>query len=312
MHTRSGIGRLQLERGFHYTKKTPSEKVREMNNMFIARRSITRAVSVAFFAAIFVFAGMGMTRSAVAQGETVVEDFFTLMASLPDPIFSALPDLMEALDSADPGDPNQESLFTDTRAYLEEEGIAVEDEYHEVIVINMATTIDPDDPWYVFSEPRGREEEIGYLPQCVGFAFEEVVLIIQQVVPLEVLMSPDRPIGVNPYIQVIASLSGQSLNELRTAMASLNKEPYDSPARQDFLSNPREWALDNGILLSADQYRVAAFDLGKVMRQAEEIGIEESGLPPFSRSPAREGLAVRAECSCLLYENLCLIIQEAL
>ena len=308
MKKRLSIRGLHFGSHFHYTKNDRSKGVRKMNKR-LDLQNLLKVVTVTVLATIFMVIGVGRIEIAYAQDETVVEDFFTLMASLPDPFFHTLPDLLEALDSAAPED--REALLIDTRAYLEEEGITIEDEYHEIIVIDTSVVLDADDPWFNFSEPRGQEEEIGFLPQCVGFAFENAVFIIQRVVPLSDLESPDPPRGINPYIRVIASLSGKALNELRDALALLNKEPLGSPMRVDFLEKPRKWALDNGVLLSADLYRIGVFDLEKAIVQMEQMGLE----PPtvaFRRSPAREGLAVRAECTCLLYKELCFVIQEAL
>lgn len=307
MKKRLSIRGLHFGSHFHYTKNDRSKGVRKMNKR-LDLQNLLKVVTITVLATIFMVIGVGKIEIAYAQDESVVEDFFTLMASLPDPFFCTLPDLLEALDSAASED--REPLLIDTRVYLEGEDITIEDEYHEIIVIDTSVVLNADDPWFNFSEPRGPEEEIGFLPQCVGFAFENVVFIIQQAVPLSDLESRD-PRGINPYIHVIASLSGKALNKLHEEMASLNRAPLGSQKRVDFLRNPREWALDKGVLLSADLYRIGVFDLEKAIVQMEQMGLE----PPtvaFKRSPAREGLAVRAECGCLLYKELCFVIQEAL
>jgi len=215
---------------------------------------------------------VGLVFAALGQEERVAERILRTVTLLPEDDLPALVRLAVVLNQT----PELHALLMETpRDFLAHQTIAVP--------INLAqsafqiTAIDfsmvpeaADDAWFGVAEPL---EGLVFEPKGLGIFYRNVGIFLQEAhEPLAgevggtMRTSDGSPTQqIEDMLALIARLTAEALETLRTAMRDLDRLPVDSPERATFLRNPREFLLSRELTLPASTYRIVALDFERAL-----------------------------------------------
>jgi hypothetical protein len=210
--------------------------------------------------------------TALGQEERVAERILRTVTLLPEDDLPALVRLAIVLNLM----PELRSLFMGApRDYLANQTVTASIDLapsaFQITAIDFSIVPEAaEDAWFGVAEPL---EGLVFEPKGLGIFYRNVGIFLQEVhEPLDgevggtMRTSDGSPTQqIEDMLALIARLTAEALETLRTAMRDLDRLPVDSPERATFLRNPREFLLSRELTLPASTYRIVAIDFERAL-----------------------------------------------
>jgi len=215
---------------------------------------------------------VGPVFAALGQEERVAERILRTVTLLPEDDLPALVRLAIVLNLM----PELRSLFMGApRDYLANQTVTASIDLapsaFQITAIDFSIVPEAaEDAWFGVAEPL---EGLVFEPKGLGIFYRNVGIFLQEVhEPLDgevggtMRTSDGSPTQqIEDMLALIARLTAEALETLRTAMKDLDRLPVDSPERATFLRNPREFLLSRELTLPASTYRIVAIDFERAL-----------------------------------------------
>jgi hypothetical protein len=215
---------------------------------------------------------VGPVFAALGQEERVAERILRTVTLLPEDDLPALVRLAVVLNLA----PELHALFMGApRDYLANQTVTASIDLapsaFQITAIDFSMVPEAaEDAWFGVAEPL---EGLVFEPKGLGIFYGNVGIFLQEVhEPLDgevggtMRTSDGSPTQqIEDMLALIARLTAEALETLRTAMKDLDRLPVDSPERATFLRNPREFLLSRELTLPASTYRIVAIDFERAL-----------------------------------------------
>jgi len=210
--------------------------------------------------------------AALGQEERVAERILRTVTLLPEDDLPALVRLAVVLNLA----PELHALFMGApRDYLANQTVTASIDLapsaFQITAIDFSMVPEAaEDAWFGVAEPL---EGLVFEPKGLGIFYRNVGIFLQEAhepvageVGGTMRTSDGSPTQqIEDMLALIARLTAEALETLRTAMKDLDRLPVDSPERATFLRNPREFLLSRELTLPASTYRIVAIDFERAL-----------------------------------------------
>ncbi len=215
---------------------------------------------------------VGSVFAALGQEERVAERILRTVTLLPEDDLPALVRLAVVLNLA----PELHALFMGApRDYLANQTVTASIDLapsaFQITAIDFSMVPEAaEDAWFGVAEPL---EGLVFEPKGLGIFYRNVGIFLQEAhepvageVGGTMRTSDGSPTQqIEDMLALIARLTAEALETLRTAMKDLDRLPVDSPERATFLRNPREFLLSRELTLPASTYRIVAIDFERAL-----------------------------------------------
>ncbi|MFC2079054.1 hypothetical protein ACFLSZ_03645 [Candidatus Bipolaricaulota bacterium] len=223
--------------------------------------------------------------SASAQVEDVLNRVFETLIALPDEQLTRLVDLTAVLNESE----DLAILFMEApREFLLNEGIDLPPDAFQIIGVNfLLPPAVEEEPWFGIAEPL---EGFLYEPKGLGIFYSNVAILIQEAFePVEEGADGEFTDHQTDMLRFIGErFPDDTLERVRDVLRELEELDPEDPRRLDFLANPREYLLGQGLTLPAYSYRIIAID----MNRAEAAGSVVSDMIRPGLGTVKEGIGV--------------------
>jgi len=234
--------------------------------------------------------------SANAQPVPAKDEIFGILIALPDEQLAQLVDLTAVLNESED---SMNLLMEAPRDFLLNEGIDLPHDAFQITGVNfLLPPAVEEEPWFGIAEPL---DGLLFDPKGLGIFYGNVAIFIQRAFEQveEAMEEVNHKDDVFQFI--IDRFEGETLDLVRVVVRELEEMDPEDPRRLEFLTNPREYLIGQGLTLPARTYRIIAIDLTR----AEAAGSVVSDAIRAGLGTVKEGIGV-------FYNNVGIFLQRAI